>query len=44
MESAMLDLMYEIPSNPKVEKVVITEESVNNPTKALVIEKIKKLK
>jgi ATP-dependent Clp protease ATP-binding subunit ClpX len=43
MESAMLDLMYEIPSNPNVEKVVITEDSVNNPSKALVIEKTKKL-
>ena len=44
MESAMLDLMYEIPSKPTVEKVIITEESVNNPTKAVIIEKTKRLK
>ena len=43
MESAMLDLMYEIPSNPAVERVVITEESVIDTAKALVIEKKKKL-
>jgi ATP-dependent Clp protease ATP-binding subunit ClpX len=43
METAMLDLMYEIPSNPNVEKVVITEESVNNPKKALIVEKTKKI-
>ncbi|OQY42346.1 MAG: ATP-dependent protease ATP-binding subunit ClpX [Fusobacteriia bacterium 4572_74] len=44
MESAMLDLMYEIPSNPAVEKVRITEESVMNNSKAIIIEKTKKLK
>jgi ATP-dependent Clp protease ATP-binding subunit ClpX len=44
MESAMLDLMYEIPSNPAVEKVRITEESVMDNSKALIIEKTKKLK
>jgi len=44
MESAMLDLMYEIPSNPAVEKVMITEESVTDNTKATIIEKTKKLK
>ncbi|MCS5421580.1 MULTISPECIES: ATP-dependent Clp protease ATP-binding subunit ClpX [Psychrilyobacter] len=44
MESAMLDLMYEIPSNPAVEKVRITEESVTDNTKATIIEKTKKLK
>lgn len=43
MESAMLDLMYEIPSNPAVEKVRITEESVMDNSKALIIEKTKKL-
>ena len=44
MESAMLDLMYEIPSNPAVERVVITEESVMDNSKATIIEKTKKLK
>lgn len=44
MESAMLDLMYEVPSNPAVEKVRITEESVMDNSKALIIEKTKKLK
>ena len=44
MESAMLDLMYEIPSNPAVEKVTITEESIMDNSKALIIEKTKKLK
>ncbi|MEI6856374.1 ATP-dependent Clp protease ATP-binding subunit ClpX [Psychrilyobacter sp.] len=44
MESAMLDLMYEIPSNPNVEMVRITEESVMDNSKALIIEKTKKLK
>lgn len=44
MESAMLDLMYEVPSNPNVEKVIITEESVMDNSKALIIEKTKKLK
>jgi len=43
MESAMLDLMYEIPSNPAVERVVITEESVMDNSKATIIEKTKKL-
>jgi len=43
MESAMLDLMYEIPSNPAVDKVRITEESVMDNSKALIIEKIKKI-
>jgi ATP-dependent Clp protease ATP-binding subunit ClpX len=44
MESAMLDLMYEIPSNPAVERVVITEESVMDNSKATIIEKTKKLR
>ncbi len=44
MESAMLDLMYEIPSNPAVEKVTITEESIMDNSKSLIIEKTKKLK
>jgi ATP-dependent Clp protease ATP-binding subunit ClpX len=44
MERAMLDLMYEIPSNPNVEKVIITEESVLDSSKAIIKEKRKRLK
>ena len=30
MEEIMMDIMYEIPSNSKIEKVIVTEEVVNN--------------
>jgi len=38
MESTMLDLMYEVPSNEKVQKVVIGEDAIDNSQAATIIE------
>jgi len=32
MEEAMIDIMYEIPSNSRIEKVLITEDTIKNKT------------
>ena len=37
VESIMLDIMYEIPSDPSIEKVIITEGCVEKRTKPRVI-------
>ncbi len=37
MESTMVDLMYEIPSNPTVKEVTITEEAVVDNSKAIIV-------
>ena len=37
LEEIMRDVMYEIPSNPKIEKCIITEQTVQNSEKPEVI-------
>ena len=37
MEETMRDVMYEIPSNPKIVKCTITEETVNNLAKTEIV-------
>ena len=45
MEDTMKDVMYEIPSNPKIVKVTITEETVENNSKPdIIIDENKKAK
>ena len=36
IEQTMLELMYEVPSDDTIEKVVITEDAVLDPKKAIV--------
>ena len=44
MENLMRDIMFELPSNPDVAKVIITEDNVKNGTKPEVVLKTKKTK
>jgi ATP-dependent Clp protease ATP-binding subunit ClpX len=37
METAMLDVMYDVPSNPTVKEIVITPEVVNEGKEAVVV-------
>lgn len=39
MEELMLEYMYEIPSNPKIKKLIITDKAVKKTGKAEIIEK-----
>lgn len=41
VEEIMLDVMYEVPSVPDIEKVVITKDCVNKKSKPLIIKKDK---
>ena len=37
MESAMLDVMYEVPSDPTLEKCIITGDTIRNSAKPILI-------
>ena len=39
MEDVMLDLMYDIPSTPTIEKVKITKEAIHNREKVEIVNK-----
>ena len=43
LEDIMRDVMFEIPSNPKIEKCIITKETVENKTKPNIIENENKI-
>jgi ATP-dependent Clp protease ATP-binding subunit ClpX len=37
METAMLEVMYDVPSNPAVKEIVITPEVVNEGKEAVIV-------
>ena len=39
VETVMMDLMYEVPSNSTIEKAIIDKDCITNRTKPKVIEK-----
>ena len=39
MEKVMTGIMYKVPSDPSIEKVIVTADSVRNGTEPLVIHK-----
>ena len=41
LEESMLDIMYEMPGNNKIKEVIITEESINNTGKPIIVYKDK---
>ena len=38
LEDIMRDVMFEIPSNPKIEKCIITKDTVENNSKPKIVE------
>ena len=42
MEGVMTDVMYNVPSDKSIEKVVITADSVKNGTSPMIVRKKKK--
>ena len=44
IENIMTDIMFEIPSNPNIEKCIITKETVKSSKEPMVIIKEKKIK
>ena len=39
VEKAMLNVMYEVPSDPDVEKVIVNEEAIESGTEPLIVRK-----
>jgi ATP-dependent Clp protease ATP-binding subunit ClpX len=37
MESIMLDVMYDVPSHPEIEEVVVSQEVVENKEQPIVV-------
>lgn len=42
LENALTDLMYKIPSDPTVEKIIITEDSIKNGAEPIILKNPKK--